>query len=162
MNIPTFIAFEVTDVEIGYPYAIAWSLPNGQYKSVLVKPEDEWLIDFEHGQYNPDAPPLQDLLDKGESVLDIVREWAIDFEHGELHCQDPILAQYCFDLIYDSLGKESEFDLMSEYDAFESIDHLELDDQKRWIMDTEGLSASNCEDEVKSMIFLYSRTYNEQ
>ncbi|MEJ2064689.1 MAG: hypothetical protein P8X74_15675 [Reinekea sp.] len=75
MNIPIFISFEVTDAETGYPYAIAWSLPNGQYKSVLVRPENDWLIDFETGNHNPDAPTMQDLLDQGQTVLDILKEW---------------------------------------------------------------------------------------
>lgn len=162
MNIPTFIAFEVTDVENGYPYAIAWSLPDGQYKSVLVKPEDDWLIDYEMGQYNPDAPPLQDLLDKGESVLDILKEWDLDFENGELFCQDPVLAQYCLDLMFEAYNKDCDYDVISEYDCYDNIDNLDLDDQRRWIMDTEGLSAAHCEDAVKAMIFLYARTGEDE
>jgi hypothetical protein len=39
---------------------------------------------------------------------------------------------------------------------------MDLDEQRRWIMDTEGLSATNCEDVVKTMIFLYARTTEEQ
>ncbi len=157
MKFPTFISFEVTDVETGYPYAIAWSLPDGQYKSILVRPEDDWLIDFEMGQYNPDAPPLQDLLDKGESVLDILKEWDHDFDGSELYCQDPILAQYCMDLMYEAYGRECDFEFISEYDLYDNLNSLDLDDQRRWIMDTEGLSASHCEDAVKGMIFLFSR-----
>ncbi len=157
MNLPTFIAFEVTDVETGYPYAVSWSLPDGQYKSVLIRPEDDWLIDFEMDQYNPDAPPLQDLLDKGETVRDILKEWDLDFETDELYCQDPVLAQYCFDLMFEAYDKECDYDLIPEYDCYHSMDSLDLDDQRRWIMDTEGLSATNCEDAVKGMVFLYSR-----
>lgn len=157
MNFPIFISFEVTDADHGYPYAIAWSLPDGQYKSVLVKPEDEWLIDYETTNHNPDAPPLQDLLDQGESVLDILKEWGGDLESGEIYCQDPMLAQYCFDLMFEAYGKECEYDVISEYDCFDDLDNYELDDQRRWIMDTEGFNATNCEDYVKTMIFLFAR-----
>lgn len=157
MQIPTFIAFEVTDFENGYPYAVAWSLPDGQYKSVLIKPEDDWLIDFEMGQHNPDAPPLQDLLDQGQTVLEILKEWDLDFEDGELFCQEPVLAQYCLDLMAEAYNKENEWDVMSEYDCFENVDAMDLDDQRRWIMDTEGFSATNCEDVVKAAIFLFAR-----
>lgn len=160
MNMPSFISFEMTDVENGYPYAIAWSLPDGQYKSVLVKPDDEWLIDWEAGQHSLDAPSLQDVLDKGESVPDILREWDNDFENGEVYCQDPLLAQYCFDLLFEAYGKECEYEIISEYDLYSNIDPLDLDDQRRWIMDTEGLSAFQCEDAVKAMIFLHSRIEN--
>ncbi len=161
MNIPTFIAFEVTDVETGYPYAIAWSLPDGQYKSVLVRPEEDWLIDFEMGNYNPDAPSLQDLLDQGQTVLDILKEWDQDFEDGELFCQDPILAQFCLDMMFEAYSRECDLDVISEYDCFENVDQMDLDEQRRWIMDTEGLSATQCEDAVKTMIFLYARTNAE-
>lgn len=161
MKLPTFIAFEMTDVESGYPYAIAWSLPDGQYKSVLVRPEEEWLIDFETGQYNADVPSLQDLLDKGETVLDILKEWDLDLEDGELFCQDPVSAQYCLDLMFEAYGKECEYDVISEYDCYDNIESWDLDDQRRWIMDTEGLSATNCEDVVRSMIFLFARTNSE-
>jgi hypothetical protein len=157
MNFPTFISFEVTDVETGYPYAIAWSLPDGQYKSVLVRPEEDWLIDFENGNHNPDAPPLQDLLDKGESVLDILKEWDLDLESGEIYCQDPVLAQYCMDMMFEAYNRECDHDLISEYDCYDNIDSMDLDEQRRWIMDTEGLSASHCEDAVKAMIFLFAR-----
>ncbi len=160
MNIPTFIAFEVTDIETGYPYAVAWSLPDGQFKSVLIRPEEEWLIDFETSQYSADAPSLQDLLDKGESVLDILKEWDLDLVSPELYCQDPISTQYCLDLMFDAYDKECEYDVISEYDCHDNIDAMDLDEQRRWIMDTEGLDATNCEDTVKSMIFLFARTDN--
>jgi hypothetical protein len=161
MNFPIFISFEVTDIETGYPYAISWSLPDGQLKSVLVRPEEDWLIDFENGNFNPDAPSLQDLLDKGESVLDILKEWDHDFDGSEIYCQDPILAQYCMELMFDAYNRECDFDLISEYDCYDNVDSLDLDDQRRWIMDTEGLSASNCEDSVRAMIFLYARVEND-
>ena len=162
MIIPSFIAFEVTNIENGYPYGIAWSLPDGQYKSVLVRPEDDWLIDYETGSYNPDAPALQDLLDQGQSVLDILREWEQDFDNGELFCQDPVLAQYCLDMMYDAYGRECDLDVIADYDCFDDIAQLDLDDQRRWIMDTEGLSASHCDDVVKTLIFLFARIYSEQ
>lgn len=157
MNLPQFLAFEVTDVESGYPYAAAWSLPDGQYKSVLIRPEEDWLIDFELGQFNPDAPALQDLLDKGESVLDILKEWAHDLECSELYCADPIITQYCLDLMHSAYESDCPQDVISEYELYEQEDTLDIDDQRRWIMDTEGLSATHCEDAVKAMIFVYAR-----
>ncbi|TXR53359.1 hypothetical protein [Reinekea thalattae] len=158
MNIPTFIAFEMTDIESGYPYAVSWSLKDGQYKTVLIRPEEEWLIDFETAQFNSDTPSVQDLLDKGESVLDILKEWDLDLEDGELYCQDPISTQYCLDLMFEAYQKECEYDVISEYDCFDNIDSFDLDEQRRWIMDTEGLSATNSEDIIKASIFLYART----
>ncbi|MDN3649337.1 hypothetical protein QWZ13_10480 [Reinekea marina] len=157
MNFPSFVSFEVTDVEHGYPYAIAWSLPDGQYKSVLVKPEPEWLIDWEAGNLPIDAPSMQDVIDKGETVVDILKEWDLDFEDGEIYCQDPILAQYCFDLLFEAYDKECDFDIISEYDLYKHLDSFDVDDQRRWIMDTEGLSANLCEDVVRTMLFLNAR-----
>ena len=161
MNLPSFVSFEVTDVENGYPYAIAWSLPDGQYKTVLVKPEQEWLIDWEAGNLPTDAPSLQDVIDKGETVVDILKEWSVDFDNGEIYCQDPILAQYCFDLMFEAYDKECEYDIISEYNLYEKLDPLDVDDQRRWIMDTEGLSAIQCEDVVRAMVFLNARVEEE-
>ena len=39
------------------------------------------------------------------------------------------------------------------------IDPLDLDDQRRWIMDTEGLMAVQAEDSVRTFIHLYAQVH---
>lgn len=159
MHLPVFLAFEVTDEDQGYPYAVAWSLNNGQYKSVLLKPEDAWLIDWDSGQNAAGAPPLQDLLDRGETVLDVIKEWAEDFHSGEVHCEDPALAEYCLDMMYDAYDKEVAVEIVPVSEIFDDIDAMDLDDQRRWIMDTEGLMAVQAEDNVRTFIHLYAQVH---
>lgn len=159
MELPTFLAFEVTDEDQGYPFAAAWSLPNGQYKSVLIQPEDEWLIDWESGQNAAGAPGLQDLRDRGETVLDILKEWGQDFDRGEVYCEDPALAQYCLDLMHDAYGKDMDIEVVPALAAFDDMDPFDVDDQRRWIMDTEGLTAVHAEDVTRTFIHLYARIH---
>ncbi|MEX2321427.1 MAG: hypothetical protein WD668_08720 [Saccharospirillum sp.] len=157
MHLPVFIAFEVTDEDQGYPYSVAWSLNNGQYKSVLLKPEDAWLIDWDSGQNAAGAPPLQDLLDRGETVLDVIKEWAEDLNDGEVYSEDPALAEYCFNMMYDAYDKEVAAEIIPVNELFTDIDPMDLDDQRRWIMDTEGLMAVQAEDAVRTFIHLYAQ-----
>ena len=159
MHLPVFLAFEVTDEDQGYPYAVAWSLNNGQYKSVLLKPEDAWLIDWDSGQNAAGAPPLQDLLDRGETVLDVIKEWAGDFHAGEVHCQDPALAEYCLDMMYEAYDREVAVEIVPVNEVFTDIDPMDLDDQRRWIMETEGLMAVQAEDEIRTFIHLYAQVH---
>ncbi|MCH8531680.1 MAG: hypothetical protein LAT65_12590 [Saccharospirillum sp.] len=159
MDLPIFLAFEVTDQEQGYPYAVAWSLPNGLYKSVLLKPEDDWLIDWESGQNSHGAPALQDLLERGETVLDVLKEWGEDFDKGEVYSEDPALAQYCLDMMYDAYGKDVAVEVIPAVEAFEGYDAMDIDDQRRWIMDTEGLNAVGAEDVTRTLIHLYARVH---
>ncbi|GGX65386.1 hypothetical protein [Saccharospirillum salsuginis] len=157
MELPIFLAFEVTDEDQGYPFAVAWSLPEGQYKSVLIKPEDEWLIDWESGQNAAGAPSVQDLKERGETVLDILKEWAEDFRHEEIYCEDPALAQFCLDMMYDAYGKELTAEVVPATAAFEEVDPFDLDDQRRVIMETEELTAVHAEDIARTYIHLYAR-----
>lgn len=159
MHLPVFLAFEVTDEDQGYPYAVAWSLNNGQYKSVLLKPEDAWLIDWDSGQNAAGAPPLQDLLDRGETVLDVIKEWAEDFNDGEVYSEDPALAEYCLNMMYDAYDKEVMAEVIPVRELFDDVDPMDLDDQRRWIMDTEGLMAVQAEDTVRAFIHLYAQVH---
>lgn len=159
MHLPVFLAFEVTDEDQGYPYSVAWSLNNGQYKSVLLKPEDAWLIDWDSGQNAAGAPPLQDLLDRGETVLDVIKEWAEDFSDGEVFSEDPALAEYCLDMMYDAYDKEVMAEVIPVRELFSDVDPMDLDDQRRWIMDTEGLMAVQAEDTVRTFIHLYAQVH---
>lgn len=159
MDLPNFLAFEVTDHEQGYPYAVAWSLSDGQYKSVLLKPEDDWLIDWESGQNSHGAPALQDLMERGVTVLDVLKEWSEDFYKGEVYSEDPALAQYCLDMMYDAYGKDVAVEVIPASEAFEGHDPMDIDDQRRWIMDTEGLNAVGAEDVTRTLIHLYARVH---
>ncbi|HET8902506.1 MAG TPA: hypothetical protein VFN16_00765 [Saccharospirillum sp.] len=159
MHLPVFLAFEVTDEDQGYPYSVAWSLNNGQYKSVLLKPEDAWLIDWDSGQNAAGAPPLQDLLDRGETVLDVIKEWAEDFSDGEVYSEDPALAEYCLDMMYDAYDKEVMAEVIPVRELFSDVDPMDLDDQRRWIMETEGLMAVQAEDTVRTFIHLYAQVH---
>lgn len=154
MKIPQYVAFELTDVEEGYPYAVAWSLADGQYKSVLIQPEDDWLIDYVSADTTFVFPGVQQLKDQGKTVVDIIKEWQFDFADNEIYCQDPLSSQYCLELMYQACNREFEFDVVSEYQCFANISALDFDEQRRWIMATEQLNPLYCEDAVRCFIFL--------
>lgn len=72
MTIPVFIDIEASiNDKQGFPTAMCWSLTNGQMKSVLIIPEDEWLEEDEGYEQHTD---VTDLYNHGEAVLDIARE----------------------------------------------------------------------------------------
>ena len=68
-NFPLFIDIETSSADdTAFPTSISWSLPDGQLKSVLIIPDDEW-----EPWDNTDADiDLQHLFDQGVSGPDVI------------------------------------------------------------------------------------------
>ena len=80
-DFPAFIAVE-TGEDSSLPLAIAWALPDGQMKHVLIQPDDEWLDGeiLELGDYS-----LDDLRSFGVSPLDVLKELEQDYYQTTLY-----------------------------------------------------------------------------
>ncbi len=148
---PVFIDTDASTFDDnGFPIAIAWSLPDGQLKSVLVIPDDEW-DPWENADPHID---LQHLFDQGITGADIVRELNEDLDGQTVFIdgldEDERLLEKLFDTYQQSMGFELApmSELFREQDL-ESILAMREDTAREYQLDLELI-----EDKIKAMIFM--------
>tara|TARA_R110002072_G_scaffold172728_4_gene327041 strand:+ start:10368 stop:10862 length:495 start_codon:yes stop_codon:yes gene_type:complete len=150
-DFPLFIDIETSSPdENAFPTSIAWSLPDGQMKSVLIIPDDEW-----EPWHNTDADiDLQHLFDQGVSGPDVIRELNEDLDGQTVYIdgldEDENLLELLFDTYQHSLG----FEIASLRELFpkqgiENILSLRNDIANEYQLDIEQI-----EDKVRALIFL--------
>jgi hypothetical protein len=117
MQYPQFIAIDASSwEEHAHPVAIAWSLADGQIKTTLIQPEDDWddwdiaLQDL-HG-ITPDT-----LYQRGETLWSVIRELENDLEQPYLYADDASRTELMLEKIYDACGR----DLSIEIGSYEEI-----------------------------------------
>ena len=148
---PLFIDIEAsTAEENGFPTAISWSLPDGQLKSVLIIPDDEW-DPWENADAGID---LQHLFDQGMTGHDIIRELNEDLDGQTVFIdgldEDEQLLEKLFDTFQQSMGFEIAplTELFNRHDL-ESLLLLRDDIARECQLDLELI-----EDKIRSLIFL--------
>ena len=148
---PLFIDIEAsTAEENGFPTAISWSLPDGQLKSVLIIPDDEW-DPWENADAGID---LQHLFDQGMTGHDIIRELNEDLDGQTVFIdgldEDEQLLEKLFDTFQQSMGFEIAplTELFNQHDL-ENLLLLRDDIARECQLDLELI-----EDKIRSLIFL--------
>lgn len=150
-QLPIFLDIDVsTPDENGFPTAIAWSLPDGQLKSVFIIPDDEW---DPWDNADPDID-LQHLFDHGVSGPDVIRELNEDLDGQTVYVdgldEDELLLEKLFDTYQQSLGFEiaTAQQLITKHnlDAILDLRHVTA---REYQLDMESI-----EDKVRAFIFL--------
>ncbi|MFV1873843.1 MAG: hypothetical protein ACMZ64_11035 [Oleiphilus sp.] len=150
-QLPIFLDIDVsTPDENGFPTAIAWSLPDGQLKSVFIIPDDEW---DPWDNADPDVD-LQHLFDHGVSGPDVIRELNEDLDGQTVYVdgldEDELLLEKLFDTYQQSLGFEiaTAQQLITKHnlDAILDLRHVTA---REYQLDMESI-----EDKVRAFIFL--------
>lgn len=150
-NFPLFIDIETSSAdENAFPTSISWSLHDGQLKSVLIIPDDEW-DPWENADADID---LQHLFDQGVSGPDVIRELNEDLDGQTVYVdgldEDENLIELLFDTYQSSIG----FEIATLKDLFpkqniESILSLRNEISNEYQLDIEQI-----EDKVRALIFL--------
>ena len=150
-NFPLFIDIEAsTPDENGFPVSISWSLPDGQLKTALLIPDDEW-DPWENVSHDID---LQHLFDQGVSGPDVIRELNEDLDGQTVYIdgldEDEHLIEKLFETYEQSIGFEiaSVTELFSKHDL-ESIITFRNEITREYQLDPESI-----EDKVRAFIFL--------
>lgn len=148
---PLFLDIEASTAEDNsFPIAISWSLSDGQLKSVLIIPDDEW-DPWENADTGID---LQHLFDQGMTGTDIIRELNEDLDGQTVFIDgldnDEQLLEKLFDTFQQSMGFELAplTDLFSQHDL-ESILLMRDDIAREFQLDLDVL-----EDKIRAFIFL--------
>ncbi|MBM94642.1 MAG: hypothetical protein CMI09_02175 [Oceanospirillaceae bacterium] len=106
MNYPHFIAIDPSShEETSHPIAIAWSMSDGQIKTTLIQPEDDWE-DWDYALEDLHGINQDTLYQRGETCWSVLREMENDLEESYLRSDDFEQVERLLGLIYEACGKE--------------------------------------------------------
>ena len=145
MSYPHFIAIDGSSwEEHAHPVAIAWSMADGQIKTTLIQPEDDWddwdisLQDL-HG-INPDT-----LYQLGETIWSVIRELENDLEQPHLYADDDVRAGEMLEKLYDACGRDVSFEVSHCRDIlFDGVP------------EAEAMNYVPCDERVHSMLLAWA------
>lgn len=148
---PIFIDIEASTAdENGFPVAISWSLPDGQLKSVIIIPDDEW---DPWDNADPELD-LQHLFDQGVSGPDVIRELNEDLDGQTIFVdgldEDEALLEKLFDTYQQSMG----FEIATLNHLFPKHNIEDILSMHRQICSDYQLDTESIEDKVRAFIFL--------
>lgn len=150
-NFPLFIDIETSSADdTAFPTSISWSLPDGQLKSVLIIPDDEW-----EPWDNTDADiDLQHLFDQGVSGPDVIRELNEDLDGQTVYVDGLDNDESYIELLFDTYQSSIGFEIATLKDLFprqniENILNLRNEIAHKYQLDIELI-----EDKVRSLIFM--------
>ncbi|MDP4548856.1 MAG: hypothetical protein ABJM19_15700 [Marinobacter sp.] len=151
MSIPRFLDIEYCQTDDAlFPTAIAWSLEDGQMKSVVIAPDEAWI---------PEGADLGDidlfyLEEQGVPVLELVRELHEDLPGQTVYVDgmdpDEILA----DLIFEAVKQEAPFEIAPIAELVTDLDAGTLEDRRRELMFEEGLEPQLPENGVYALLLI--------
>ncbi|WP_430462087.1 hypothetical protein ACQUQU_04675 [Thalassolituus sp. LLYu03] len=111
MQYPQFIAIDGSSwEEHAHPVAIAWSMADGQIKTTLIQPDDDWddwdiaLQDL-HG-ITPDT-----LYQRGETLWSVIRELEGDLEQPYLYADDTERVTFMLEKIYEACNRDLSIEI---------------------------------------------------
>ncbi|MFD2230734.1 hypothetical protein [Alkalimarinus sediminis] len=148
---PQFIDIESSSYdEECFPTCIAWSLPDGQIKNVLVMPDEDWSP-----QDSPlDEETLQHLYDHGVSGIDIIREMNQDLDGKPVYIDGIDYDTDLLEQLYDTFDEEPTFELTPVTSLLTSKGFEEIMDSKNLIMQENNLNIKHAEHNVLALLIL--------
>jgi len=154
MHYPQFLDIEISTAdEGGFPTSISWSLPDGQLKSVLIAPDDDW----EPWDNADPSVDIQHLLDQGVSGPDVIRELNDDLDGQTIFVDGLDEDERVLELLFETYQQTLSFEVASMTQLFtqqniESLLAIRNDIASELQFDLEVV-----DDNVRSLIFLYQQ-----
>lgn len=150
---PIFISLDVVaDHQQIIPVTISWSLPDGQIKSTLVRPEEHWEVEeIALGELDLDT-----IIEQGATPAEIVTEMNMDFEDTTIYCFDEYQDIPALDLLFQALDDEAGFEVIPWTDAFTNQPNDIIFETAHWISEVNSLNLSIAEDRVKQMLLSFA------
>lgn len=155
MQFPHLLTMElVATDDLIIPIAIAWTLNDGQYKSVYIRPEDAWLEALQEQASAMDISP-DHLIEQGQSTLDIARELEQDLQQNELYCLDIDSHDQALEMIFSSINQEPSSQCQPLLQLFPGWSISEFEDRQRDMLDYLGISLATAEEQLLVIRALY-------
>lgn len=148
---PLFIDIEASSADAnGFPTAISWSLPDGQLKSVLIIPDDEW----EPWENSDAGLDLQHLIDQGMTGTDIIRELNEDLDGQTVYIDGLDEDERLLDMIFDTFEQSIGFEIASMTELFKPFDLESLLLMRLEIALNHQLDLDVIDDRIRALIYL--------
>lgn len=151
MSIPRFLDIEYCQTDDAlFPVAMAWSLEDGQMKTVVIAPEEAWL---------PDDGDLGDfdllyLEEQGVPLLELVQELHQDLPDQTVYVDGIDPDEILIDLIFSAVSQDAPFEIAPISELITGIDSDTLEDRRRQLMFDEGLEPQLPENGVYALLML--------
>lgn len=151
MSLPRFLDIEYCQTDDAlFPTAIAWSLADGQMKTVVIAPEDAWL---------PEDGDLGDvdllyLEEQGVPLLELARELHEDLPDQTVYVDGLDPDEILIDLIFSAVHQEAPFEIAPISELITGLDSEALEDRRRQLLFDEGLEPQLPENGVYSLLLL--------
>lgn len=112
MEYPQFIAIDSSSFEEhAHPIAIAWSLSNGQIKTTLICPDDQWEDECDSGLQDLHGITTETLYERGETTLAVIRELEQDLANPYIFADDPVRVEEQLNKLYESCSRDLSIEI---------------------------------------------------
>lgn len=148
---PRFLDIEYCQTEDNlFPVAMAWSVENGQMKTVVIAPDDAWI---------PDDGDLGDvdllyLEEQGVPLIEIVQELHQDLPDQTVYVDGMDPDEILIDKIFSAVDSDPPFEIASIESLVTSLTREDLDDRKRQLLSDEGLEPQLPENGVYALLLI--------
>ncbi|MGC8121883.1 hypothetical protein [Marinobacter sp. VGCF2001] len=151
MSLPQFLDIEYCQTDDAlFPTAMAWSLPEGQMKTVVIAPEDAWLPeDGDLGDVD-----LMYLEEQGVPVIELVRELHEDLSDQTVFVDGLDPDEVLVDLIFSAVRHEPPFEVAPISELITALDSEALEDRRHQLLVDEGLEPQLPENGVYALLLL--------
>ena len=151
MSIPRFLDIEYCQTDDAlFPVAMAWSLEDGQMKTVVIAPEEAWLPDDgDLGDFD-----LRYLEEQGVPLLELVQELHQDLPDQTVYVDGMDPDEILIDLIFSAVSQDAPFEIAPISELITSLDSDALEDRRRQLMFDEGLEPQLPENGVYALLML--------
>jgi len=151
MSRPLFLDIEASSYDDdAFPVSLAWSLPDGRIKTVLVMPDESWNLDeVERLPFD-----IQHYYDQGFSTSDIAHEINIDLDGSTVYVDGIDPDELWLEKIFEACGIEPTFELARMDDLFIGHEYASQLEIKNAIAQQHGLDTTLPEHSVLSLLYL--------
>lgn len=151
MPVPRFLDIEYCQTEDAlFPVAMAWSLEDGQMKTVVIAPHDDWIPeDGDLGDFD-----LLYLEEQGVPLIEIVRELHQDLPDQTVYVDGMDPDEILIDLIFDAVESDVPFEIVGIESLITSLSREALDDRRRKLLTDEGLQPQLPENGVYALLLI--------
>lgn|SRR5690554_1152983 len=151
MPAPRFLDIEYcqTDDTL-FPTAMAWSLDNGQMKTVVIAPAEEWLPeDGDLGDIDLDY-----LEEQGVPLLELIHELHQDLPDQTVYVDGLDPDEILVDLIFSALDQEAPFEVAPITELIPNLSSDALEDRRRELLFEENLEPQLPENGVYALLLM--------
>jgi len=151
VSIPRFLDIEYCQTDDAlFPVAMAWSLADGQMKTVVIAPEDAWLPeDGDLGDFD-----LLYLEEQGVPLLELVQELHQDLPDQTVYVDGMDPDEILIDLIFSAVSQDAPFEIAPISELITGLDSDSIEDRRRQLMFDEGLEPQLPENGVYALLML--------